>query len=67
MRGLTWFLMTITPALGALGLMTVLGASLADFAPASSDEVGYYLQINAFVHHGFSGGYYWSGLLGRSR
>jgi hypothetical protein len=58
MRRLAWLLMTITPALGAFLLLEVLGVSLADFAPASSDEIGYYLQINAFVHHGFSGGYF---------
>jgi hypothetical protein len=32
--------------------------SLADYAPSSNDEVGYYLQTNAFVHKGFAGGYF---------
>jgi hypothetical protein len=58
MRGLAWLLMMSTPALGAVVLIALLGVSLADFAPSSSDEIGYYLQVNAFVHHGFSGGYF---------
>jgi hypothetical protein len=55
---LAWLLMTITPALGTVVLTACLGVSLDNFTPASSDEVGYYLQINAFVHRGFSGGYF---------
>jgi hypothetical protein len=55
---LAWLLMTITPALGTAVLIAWLDVSLDNFTPASSDEVGYYLQINAFVHHGFSGGYF---------
>jgi hypothetical protein len=55
---LAWLLMTITPALGTLVLINRLGVSLDNFTPATSDEIGYYLQINAFVHHGFSGGYF---------
>jgi hypothetical protein len=55
---LSWLSMTVTPALGTLVLMHRLGVTLEQFAPATSDEIGYYLQINAFVHHGFSGGYF---------
>src|SRR5262245_17941140 len=55
---LAWLLMTITPALGTAVLIESLGASFDNFTPATSDEVGYYLQINAFVHYGFSGGYF---------
>jgi hypothetical protein len=55
---LAWLLMTITPALGTAVLIKCLGVSLDSFTPATSDEIGYYLQINAFVHHGFSGGYF---------
>src|SRR5262249_999361 len=46
------------PALGTVVLIQCLGVSLDKFTPAASDEIGYYLQINAFVHHGFSGGYF---------
>jgi hypothetical protein len=55
---LAWLLMTITPALGTAVLIKCLGVSLDSFTPTMSDEIGYYLQINAFVHHGFSGGYF---------
>jgi hypothetical protein len=55
---LAWLLMTATPALGTLVLMDRLGVALEQFAPATSDEIGYYLQINAFVQHGFFGGYF---------
>jgi len=55
---LAWLLMAVTPALGTLVLIGWLGVSLEEFSPATSDEIGYYLQINAFVHHGFAGGYF---------
>jgi hypothetical protein len=55
---LGWLLMTITPALATAVLMECLGVRLNNFTPARSDEVGYYLQINAFVHRGFSAGYF---------
>jgi hypothetical protein len=57
-RWSAWLLMAITPALCTLVLIEQMRVSLANFTPATSDEVGYYLQINAFVHHGFSGGYF---------
>jgi hypothetical protein len=57
-RWSAWLLMSVTPALGTFVLIKQMGVSLAKFVPATSDEVGYYLQINAFAHHGFSGGYF---------
>jgi hypothetical protein len=47
--------MMITPALGTAVLIKCLNVSLDNFTPVSSDEVGYYLQINTLVHHGFVG------------
>ena len=58
LRWSAWLLMTLTPALGTLNLINRMNVSLANFTPVTSDEIGYYLQINAFVHHGFQGGYF---------
>jgi hypothetical protein len=38
--------------------MAVKGRSLASYAPNANDEVGYYLQIQSFVHKGWAGGYF---------
>jgi hypothetical protein len=51
-------LVTLVPALVFISLLKSLGLQLADYAPYSSDEVGYYMQIRAFVHKGLSGGYF---------
>jgi hypothetical protein len=51
-------LMIAGPALGTLVLLRWLGVRLGDFAPATSDEIGYYLQVSSFAHHSFSGGYF---------
>jgi len=51
-------LMIAGPALGALVLLWWLGVRLVDYAPATSDEIGYYLQVSSFAEHGFWGGYF---------
>jgi hypothetical protein len=50
--------MALTPALACRALLAIQGLSLGDYAPATNDEVGYYLQTNAFVHKGLAGGYF---------
>jgi hypothetical protein len=51
-------LVILAPALVFIVLLKWLGLQLADYFPYSSDEVGYYMQIRAFVYKGFSGGYF---------
>jgi hypothetical protein len=53
-----WALVTVAPVLVFIALLKLHRLSLADYAPYSSDEVGYYMQIKAFVHKGLSGGYF---------
>jgi hypothetical protein len=57
-RWFAWLLMVLTPALMCLAIMVLQGVSLAEYAPGTNDEVGYYLQTNAFVHKGLNGGYF---------
>jgi hypothetical protein len=50
--------MASIPILVSISALAAQRLSLADYAPSSNDEVGYYLQTNAFVHKGFDGGYF---------
>jgi len=50
--------MTIGPILVCAVFMAIRGWSLATYAPNANDEVGYYLQIQAFVDKGWAGGYF---------
>jgi hypothetical protein len=50
--------MALTPALVCRSLLALQGLSLDEYAPESNDEIGYYLQTNAFVHKGLAGGYF---------
>jgi hypothetical protein len=50
--------MASTPILVSSSVLASHRLSLAKYAPSSNDEVGYYLQTNAFVHKGFAGGYF---------
>jgi hypothetical protein len=50
--------MAMTPVLVCGALLAFQGLSLDEYAPESNDEIGYYLQTNAFVHKGLAGGYF---------
>jgi hypothetical protein len=50
--------MTMTPVLVCRALLALQGLSLDEYSPETNDEIGYYLQTNAFVHKGLAGGYF---------
>jgi hypothetical protein len=58
MRWLSWTLLIVTPALVSYGLLSHRGLTLTEYAPETNDELGYYLQTQAFVHKGLAGGYF---------
>jgi hypothetical protein len=57
-RWLSWTLLVVTPALVSYAVLSIQGLTLAEYAPETNDEVGYYLQTQAFVHKGLAGGYF---------
>jgi hypothetical protein len=57
-RWLSWMLLVLTPALVCSVVLSLLGLTLTEYAPETNDEVGYYLQAQAFVHKGLASGYF---------
>jgi hypothetical protein len=57
-RVLAYFAVLAAPILGPWLLFWFMAYSIRDYVPFLNDEISYYLQAKAFVHHGWNAGYF---------